>query len=189
MALDSTTLRLYGSSTGYSNLVSGNTSANNYTVTLQAVTDTLVGRTTTDTLTNKTLTAPRITSGSYIADSNGNELINFPSVVTSAVNELYVSNAATGNAVTVSTTGGDPNIGLNITTKGTGAIVIDTGTGAGHIDLKPGTDSLRLYDDNSSNYYRFLTGDRTANYDITLSANSGTMVLSDGSVTSGMVPT
>jgi hypothetical protein len=76
----------------------------------------------------KTFTAPRLASGSFIADSNGNELINFPTAVTNAVNELYISNAATGNAVSISTTGGDTNIGLSIGTKGSGAIALNSNT-------------------------------------------------------------
>ena len=49
--------------------------------------------TATQTLTNKTLTAPRFSDGGFIADANGNELIVMDTV-TSAVNELTVSNAA-----------------------------------------------------------------------------------------------
>lgn len=49
--------------------------------------------TATQTLTNKTLTAPKFADGGFIADANGNELIVMDTV-TSAVNELTVSNAA-----------------------------------------------------------------------------------------------
>jgi hypothetical protein len=126
----------------------------------------------TETLTGKTLTSPRI--GTAILDTNGNELIAITATA-SAVNELAIINAATTGAVTLSTSGGDANIGLNITTKGTGTITIDTGTGAGHIDMKPGSDSIRFYDDDSSNYYRLVTGNRTANYDINLPAGNVTL--------------
>ena len=74
----------------------------------------------TQTLINKTLTAPKITSTSYIADSNGNRLIKFPSPVPSAVNEITVSNAAAGDAPSISATGGNTNIPFDIKTKGTG---------------------------------------------------------------------
>jgi hypothetical protein len=74
--------------------------------------------------TNKTLTAPKMTSGSFIADLNGNELIAFPSTVGSAVNEITVSNATTGSVPSVAATGSDTNISLNLIPKGTGKIQV-----------------------------------------------------------------
>jgi hypothetical protein len=59
-----------------------------------------------------------------INDSNGNEEIKFTTTA-SAVNEFTIANAATGNAPEISTTGGDTNIDLKITPKGTGKIVLD----------------------------------------------------------------
>jgi hypothetical protein len=53
-------LRLLGSSTGYNTFTSANSSATNYTTTVPAITDTLVTLTATQTLSNKTLTAPAI---------------------------------------------------------------------------------------------------------------------------------
>src|SRR6056300_554006 len=67
----------------------------------------------TETLSNKTLTAPKFADGGYIADANGNELILLQTT-TSAVNELEITNAATGNAVQIATSGGDTNIDLKI---------------------------------------------------------------------------
>jgi hypothetical protein len=78
--------------------------------------------TNTVTLTNKTLTAPRITSASHIADSNGNELIIFPTAVASAVNEITIANAIATGKPTISATGGDTNITLNLVSKGTGTV-------------------------------------------------------------------
>lgn len=83
---------------------------------------TIVGASATQTLTNKTLTAPRITSASNIADTNGNELIAFPATVASAVNEITVSNAATTGKPSIAATGGDTNITLNLISKGTGTV-------------------------------------------------------------------
>lgn len=61
------------------------------------------------------------TKGPDLLDSNNNELIN-GNATSSAVNELSLTNAATGNPVLVSTSGGDTNIGMQIGAKGTGAI-------------------------------------------------------------------
>lgn len=95
------------------------TGSGSNTYTFPSATDTLVGRTSTDTLTNKTLTEPRINTS--INDANGNEIIKTPAT-TSAVNEVTITNAATGGAPEVSATGGDTNINLKLSPKGTGFI-------------------------------------------------------------------
>ena len=78
---------------------------------------TIVGTTDTQTMTNKTITSPRI--GTNILDTGGLELINLTATA-SAVNEITLANAATGNNPTITPSGGDANVGLNITPKGTG---------------------------------------------------------------------
>jgi hypothetical protein len=89
----------------------------------------LVNLTGAQTLTNKTLTSPTITDPiiNEINDSNGNEEIIF-TATGSAVNELTIANAATGNNPNISATGGDANIGINLTPKGVGEITFN-GTG------------------------------------------------------------
>ena len=86
----------------------------------------LVNLTAPQTLTNKTLTTPTLTSPKIdeIDDSNGNEEIKFITTA-SAVNELTIANAATGNAPEISSTGNDTNIDIKITPKGTGKVVLD----------------------------------------------------------------
>src|SRR6056300_1550938 len=79
----------------------------------------------TETLTNKTLTAPKFTDGGFIADSNGNEQIVF-NTTASAVNYLDVTNAATGNGITLASAGGDTNIDIVISPKGSGAVSVDS---------------------------------------------------------------
>ena len=84
--------------------------------TLPRGTVTLAG---TETLTNKTLTSPKI--GTSILDTNGNELFTL-TATSSAVNELTFANAATGNAPSFTASGGDSNININLVPKGTGVV-------------------------------------------------------------------
>jgi hypothetical protein len=72
----------------------------------------------TETLTNKTLTSPKI--GTAILDTSGNELINL-TATGSAVNEITLANAASGNAPTI-TAAGETNVSLNLVPKGTGTL-------------------------------------------------------------------
>ena len=81
-----------------------------------------VTETGTQTLTNKTLTSPKI--GTSILDTNGNELFKL-TATGSAVNELTYANAATGNKPAFTATGGDTNIGVSIQPKGSGTVTID----------------------------------------------------------------
>ena len=79
----------------------------------------------TETLTGKTLTSPTITTPviMQVNDTNGNELFKM-TATTSAVNELTVANAATGNAPTITASGGDTNVDLNLVPKGAGNVQI-----------------------------------------------------------------
>lgn len=99
----------------------------------------------TQTLSNKTLTAPKLAAGGYVADANGNELL-IGDTVTSAVNEITVANAATGANPKLSATGGDTNIGLDLQAKGTGTYNL-LGSAAAPAEQ-------RLYEDtdNGTNY-------------------------------------
>ena len=56
-----------------------------------------------------------------IQDENGNEQITFQTTA-SAVNQIDVTNAATGNAPSVTATGGDSNIDLSFAGKGVGRV-------------------------------------------------------------------
>jgi hypothetical protein len=68
-----------------------------------------------------TLTAPIIDE---INDNNGNEEIIFTTTA-SAVNELTIANAATGNAPEIAATGDDTDIDLKLTPKGAGNLILD----------------------------------------------------------------
>ena len=103
---------------------------NGGTVTIPSGADTLVARTSTDTLTNKTLTAPKIADAGFIADANGNEQVIFQQTA-SAVNEIEITNAATGGAASAGTStapiigaSGETNVDLALLPKGTGHVAI-----------------------------------------------------------------
>jgi len=73
----------------------------------------------TQTLTNKTLTAPKI--GTSILDTGGNELFLL-TATGSAVNELTYANAAALADPSFTATGGSTDIGITLAAKGTGVI-------------------------------------------------------------------
>lgn len=97
------------------------TTSHDYKLSEVTTTDKAVGKTATQTLTNKTLTAPKIASGGFIADANGNEQIEMTTTA-SATNHIGTTNAATGNDPIVETKGSDTNISLRIRGKGTGTV-------------------------------------------------------------------
>jgi hypothetical protein len=73
----------------------------------------------TQTLTNKTLTSPKI--GTSILDTNGLELALI-TATGSAVNEFTIANAAAGAGPTLSATGDESNVDININPKGSGVL-------------------------------------------------------------------
>jgi hypothetical protein len=100
--------------------------------------------------TSPSLTTPRIISS--IDDTNGNELFKV-TATGSAVNEFTVANAATGAGPTVSATGSDTNIAINITPKGTGQVTVTNdaliasvtvGRGAGAVSSNTAIGNLAL---------------------------------------------
>lgn len=90
---------------------------------------------TAPTLGSPAITTPNITTS--INDSNGNEVIKTPATA-SAINEITITNAAIGNSPDISATGGDTNIGLTFTPKGTGVFQLPTGKTAGLVRQRQG---------------------------------------------------
>ena len=130
-----------------------------------------VTETGTQTLTNKTLTAPKI--GTSILDTNGNELFLL-TATGSAVNELTYANAATGNKPAFTATGGDTNIGVSIQPKGSGTVTIDALTfpaadgSANQILTTNGSGVLSFVDNSGGTSWQAI---KTGNY--TASAGEG----------------
>ena len=92
--------------------------------------------TATQTLEGKTLTAPKIVDGGFIADANGAEQIIFQTTA-SAVNEIEITNAATGGSAVAATStapiigaSGETNVDLALLPKGTGHVAIRSTGGA-----------------------------------------------------------
>lgn len=129
---------------------------------------------------NLRATLPRFTTG--IADANGNEAIRV-AATTSAVNDVTVTNAATGNAPTISASGDDTNIDLVLTGKGTGGVRI-AGDAAGSIGLLDTDQSHYLNITPGSN----LTADRTLTV-TTGDANRNLTINGDATLVAGTMAT
>jgi len=74
---------------------------------------------------NISLTTPKITTA--IKDANGNEIIETPATA-SAVNQIKIINAATGNNPSIEASGDDTNINLYLKGKGTGRVKLYDGS-------------------------------------------------------------
>ena len=127
----------------------------------------MVNLTGTQTLSNKTLTAPKIADAGYIADANGAEQIIFQTT-SSAVNELEVTNAATGNSPILGASG-ETNVGLHIKPKGSGETIFGSG-GANATLTTSGAYDLIL-DTNAGTNAGTITLTDGANGDITIAPN------------------
>jgi hypothetical protein len=137
----------------------------------------------TQTLTNKTLTSPKI--GTSILDTNGNELALL-TATGSAVNEFTIANAATGNDPTLSATGGDSNIDIAIKPKGTGETVF--GTGAANATITSNGAYDLILDTNSGTNSGTITITDAANGDITIAPNgTGVAKAVDGADATGAI--
>lgn len=124
-----------------------------------------------------------------ILDANNNELINFTTTA-SAVNEVGITNATTGNAPQLSATGDDSNIDLNFATKGTGAFSFSAGDASTSAELR--------LEDNTGGQYIAMTIPATVTNrthtipdvsDDTFTMNTATQTLSNKTLTSPVIST
>jgi len=128
----------------------------------------------TQTLTNKTLTSPKI--GTAILDTNGAELIKI-TATSSAENEFTMAAGASGAGPTLSSTGSsDTNIDINITPAGTGDVVL-----AGDTVKVGDSGAAATLTSNGAGTLTLTTG---GTEDLIISTNSGTnastITLTDG---------
>jgi len=127
------------------------------------------------TLTNKTLTAPKI--GTSILDTSGNELALL-TATGSAVNEFTIANAASGNGPRLSTTG-ETNVDLDLLAKGTGLVTVRGNNNPGSIRLNCESNShgIKLtspaHSANQSYELKFPTGNVTADRFLKVDSVSG----------------
>ena len=136
------------------------------TLPLLAGNDTFAFADFTQTLANKTLTAPKIADAGFIADANGNELLIFTTTA-SAVNEVTFANGSTGVNPKF-TASGEANVGIDFQAKGSGVYrFLATASQAAE---------LRLYEDtdDGSNYVAFKAPTLAGNVVYTLPIDDGT---------------
>ena len=118
--------------------IDGGTITSTGTISIDSTVATLTG---TQTLTNKTLTSPKI--GTSILDTNGNELALL-TATGSAINEFTLANAAAGNNPVISATGGDTNIGINLTPKGSGVVTVSTAVTVDTLNEKTSANGITI---------------------------------------------
>ena len=119
-----------------------------------------------------------------LRDENGNEQLFF-STTSSAVNYLNVTNAATGNDPKISALGDDSNIDLAISPKGTGEVVVGTGSAAATI-TSSGAYDLRL-DTNSGTNSSYINIIDAANGNIQLYPNGTGLTEIAGGTNAGTI--
>ena len=118
----------------------------------------------------------KIDDAHFIADDDGNEQLIFQKTA-SAVNELEITNAATGNAPSLGASG-ETNVDLKLLPKGTGEVVV--GTGSADATLTSNGAHNLILDTNSGTNSSNLTITDGANGNVSFTANgTGAFVFND----------
>ena len=104
-----------------------------------------------------------------INDSNGNAELKF-STITSAVNQVTIENAATGNPVHISATGTDTSIGIHLAPKGA----------SGYVNVQGGVDNTKRFmfnpDGGSTSTRTMLSTSQTVDRTLTLPDATDTLI-------------
>ena len=104
-----------------------------------------------------------------INDANGNAELKF-SAIASAVNQVTIENAATGNPVHISATGTDASIGIHLAPKGA----------SGYINVQGGVDSTKRFmfnpDGGTTNTRTMLSTSQTVDRTLTLPDATDTLI-------------
>jgi hypothetical protein len=117
-----------------------------------------------------------------IRDENGNEQLIFQTT-SSAVNQLEITNAATGGDPKLAAAGGDSNIDLALAPKGSGEIVVGTGSAASTITSSGAYDLI--LDTNSGTSSGNITITDGSNGNITATPNGTGVVAIGGNTNPG----
>jgi hypothetical protein len=108
-----------------------------------------------------------------INDASGNETLKLASIA-SAVNEISIENAATGNPVHIRATGGDVSVGLHLVAKGA----------SGYVNVTDGVDETKRLIFNASggttNTRTMLSSTQTVDRTISLPDATGTLLYGGG---------
>jgi hypothetical protein len=108
-----------------------------------------------------------------INDANGNETLKLASIA-SAVNEISIENAATGNPVHIRATGGDASVGLHLVAKGA----------SGYVNVTDGVDETKRIMFNAAggttNTRTMLSSTQTVDRTLTLPDATGTLLYGGG---------
>jgi len=113
-----------------------------------------------------------------INDENGNEQIIFQTT-SSAVNQIDITNASTGNPPSITATGGDSNVTLRVGPKGTGFLEVLGATNPGTVQLNCEANShgIKLqsppHSSGQSYTLKFPTGNVTADRFLKVDSVSG----------------
>ena len=113
-----------------------------------------------------------------VVDTNTNELFKF-SPAASAVNEMTVFNAATGSGPNIAASGDDSNIDINLSSKNTGKVVLNSANTSTAIRFNTGTANQHTTD--------LSFADTSATRTITIPDYDGTAMLMSSAGSAGQI--